>query len=721
MRSTLGHHRWIGVVGVLLLASSRTWGAAPPQLAPWLLQENADKYVFLGKQVWEIDSGKMVSQTGAPDVSGTTRWIAGVTDRLFDAPPAGYHPAGITAPGRIVMLDGSPPQMPTLDGKMEQDSGNGPPFWTSTDHRRVVWMERGDYWRGEIDWATMKVVNRKQVTSLGAFTPMNRPFLWWGHLLMVWGGFDKEKPIVRINLATGDVTEMETYRAMQVNLQGGPSVSMVSPTAARIFVPTESVLFCYDVRTGKPTMFRNKFENLTIGRSRAILFIPGTPPIWTDDETVYSADNAGYLARLDFRNSRMDILGTPPRIEGQVWTKTVARVPGTHLLDMAPLPNSSGKTAAPTLEPGKRFLWDVTTDKRTPLPFDENAMGTWVDSTTYLYVLTKGGLSTVGTWVYDRTSNATKRLSANAVDLSRTVYLPTHKQAWAVSQQSGGNLIRLHLDGAPSENLGSCGLSIPQKMPPVENAIDLGFTKEPKDLWQPVKVDEAALAATQPPEPPAGKLKLFDLTRDESADNKKFAESAYDYCLMNAALNPTTDPVKFAMKVLDMHRGDPNAPINNLIFQKDFSDCIDRDRLGGYGHDQALAMMRSDTKLSPEQKEKIADRTGQLLADAVAKQARSDVRNTDSLLRDAYAKARKEVTGESGPPTPGTPARGTQQSDSQQADSHQQNQQQQQSSSQQQNQQQQKNQQQPSSADKAANEAQKAKNTANKLRGIFRH
>jgi hypothetical protein len=717
MRSTLGY-RWFGVVGVVLFVAGHARAAAPPQLPPWVSPDNAEKYVFLGKQVWEVDSGKIVSPTGAPDVFDTSRWIVGVKDRLFDGPPSGYHPPGIIAPGRIVMLDGSLPQMPTLDGKMEQDTGSGPPFWTASDRRRVVWMERGDYWRGEIDWAAMKVINRKQVTSLGAFTPMNRPFLWWGQLLLVWGNFDKDKPIVRINLATGEVTEMEKYRAMEVNPQGGPSVSMVSPGAARIFVPTESVLFCYDVRTGKPTMFRNKFENLTIGRSRGILFNAGPPPIWTDDETVYSADNAGFLARVDFRNSRMDILGTPPRTGvGQVWTKTIARVPDTHLLDIAMLPVSSGKSASGPPEPGKRFLWDVTTDKRTPLPFDDSATGTWVDSTTYLYVLTKGGQSTVGTWLYDRTSNATKRLSGNAVDLGRVVYLPKHKQAWAVSQQSGGNLIRLRLDGSPSENLGSCGLSIPQKMPAVENAIDLGFTKEPKDLWQPVKVDEAALAATQPPEPPAGKIKLFDLTKDESADNKKFAEFAYDFCSMNASLNAYTDPVKFAMKVLDLHRGAPNTPLQNLIFQKDFSDCTDRDRLISHAHDQAYALMRSETNLTPEQQEKIADRTGQLFADDVAKHGNAQLRNSESLLRDAYAKARKEVTGESGTPAPvtgpGTPTRGGQPTDSASTDS----QQQQQSNSQQQ----QKKQQQPSTPDKTANDAQKAKDTANKLRGLFRH
>jgi hypothetical protein len=38
-------------------------------------------------------------------------------------------------------------------------------------------VERGDLWRGDIDWVGMTVVNRKQMTRLGAFTPANRPFL----------------------------------------------------------------------------------------------------------------------------------------------------------------------------------------------------------------------------------------------------------------------------------------------------------------------------------------------------------------------------------------------------------------------------------------------------------------------------------------------------------------------------------------------------------------
>jgi hypothetical protein len=46
----------------------------------------------------------------------------------------------------------------------------------------------------------------------------------------------------------------------------------------------------------------------------------------------------------------------------------------------------------------------------------------------------------------------------------------------------------------------------PQRLPPAETAVDLGFGGTKGDLWAPVTVDEKAIAATQPAEPPEGKL-----------------------------------------------------------------------------------------------------------------------------------------------------------------------------------------------------------------------
>src|SRR5258706_2073321 len=246
------HRRGFGVsiliLGFFLGFDRPAMAAKPPapEAAPWLQAENADKYVFVGKSVWEIESGKMVSPQGVSPVYGTARRIVGVNDKLFDIPISGPHPAGMITPGLIEMLDGSAPEMPTLDRKRENDTGNGPGFWVHSDHRRVVWMQGGDYWRGEIDWATAKVVNRKQLTQLGVFNPMTKPLLWWEHLLFVYGNFDKAKPIVRINLASGEITELETFRAFVLQPDGR---LMASPNASRVISVTPSLIYGNPVGT----------------------------------------------------------------------------------------------------------------------------------------------------------------------------------------------------------------------------------------------------------------------------------------------------------------------------------------------------------------------------------------------------------------------------------------------------------------------------------------
>jgi hypothetical protein len=354
--------------------------------------------------------------------------------------------------------------------------------------------------------------------------------------------------------------------------------------------------------------------------------------------------------------------------------------------------------------PGKRSLLDVTNQQQTPLPFDDSMSGKWIDDTKYIYVQTTGGLSTVGTWLYDRGDNSNKHLSSFSVDFSRMVMLPERKQIWAVSQQSGINLIRMNLDGSPSQNLGPCPLMIPQRMPPADDSVDLGFNGSgAADLWKPVAVDEAALAATQPAEPPEGKLKLFELTKDFSADDKTFVEQAYDYCQTNAMLSNYCDPTKVAMKVFQLHQSQPGQPVTNFYVSTDFSDTADHDHLVRYGHDHALALIAMDQKLTADQKRQIADRTGSLLADAYFKEAKPNLRNIDSLCQTAMANARQGVESGASPAAEQTTSPPIQQQ-------------------QQQQQQMQQTQQQPAShIDQAASEAKKAKDAANRLKGLFGH
>ncbi len=67
-------------------------------------------------------------------------------------------------------------------------------------------------------------------------------------------------------------------------------------------------------------------------------------------------------------------------------------------------------------------------------------------------------------------------------------------------------------------------------------------------------------------------------------------------------------------------------------------------------------MMRMDQQLSPDQKRDIADRTGPLLADAYEKQPKPDVNKMSLLFQSALASARASVTGQAANPPPAAPA-----------------------------------------------------------------
>ena len=75
----------------------------------------------------------------------------------------------------------------------------------AADFRRTVRLKDGDLHRGVFDWATGEIVSETKVTDLGILK--TRPFLLHGNIALLYGGFDQDKPIVRVDLVTGDVQE----------------------------------------------------------------------------------------------------------------------------------------------------------------------------------------------------------------------------------------------------------------------------------------------------------------------------------------------------------------------------------------------------------------------------------------------------------------------------------------------------------------------------------
>src|SRR6185295_9027275 len=121
-------------------------------------------------------------------------------------------------------------------------------------------IQNGDYWRGEIDWPHATIVNRKQVTQVGQFGPANAPILWWVNVLLVWGDFDKNKPIVRMDLISGATEEISDYNHTLGRVVNEYSAGVITSTGhCRVAKWTPAAFYSYDVRTGKTTSFQNKY------------------------------------------------------------------------------------------------------------------------------------------------------------------------------------------------------------------------------------------------------------------------------------------------------------------------------------------------------------------------------------------------------------------------------------------------------------------------------
>jgi hypothetical protein len=383
-------------------------------------------------------------------------------------------------------------------------------------------------------------------------------------------------------------------------------------------------------------------------------------------------------------------------------------MPGGRFADITILEN--GGTGGPGRGFLERYLLDLNSGKKLALPFDDKNSGTWIDDSKYLYYRDKGGLSAVGIWFYNRADNSNKRLGGGQVDFMRMVYLPKRNMIIGVSQQNGALLRKINLDGSGIQDLGPCDLAAVTKMP--EESIDLGYTAQHADLWKPVTVDAAALAPTEAPQAATGKVKLDQTTKDLPEEQQQFADNAYDYATHNSELNNFYDPVKFAMIALDAHKAQPKQSLQALLQNMDYSSAADPGHIRRWAHDRTMQLPSIHPNLTPQQKEQIATRTGQLMFDAYSANPAPGIKEVDTLRAKYSKQAENSIVGDQ--------AQTAQQTQPQPQQTNAQNQQAQQ-------QPQQPTANQPGSSadnpqkkvDKAINQAEKAKDTVNKFKGLF--
>lgn len=377
--------------------------------------------LLIGKDLWDGASSRPVTKDFVDPWGRGWRLVAGRPDLLFyDHESTSPLPPGLTRGGWI-QKDGTVIRgkygIPSMEicgtryGCTEAPIGGselGP--YMSSDLRRVVYIQEGDLWRADVDWLTAAIDNRRKVTDIGLI--QGAPIHWYGNTLFLNAGLSREKPILRIDLMSGAVEEMEPLGGLLFGPKAvNPSGSRTCALRPGQSASSPSTLSCYDVQTGK-------VSELSIDLSaRPGLFHLDT--VWIDDETLVAlhAHSGGGKAmqvqkygplepagavRIDFRDEqiRMEPLYRAQVVE----VNGVGRSDSVSALSVLPDRRHISLIATRT-ESGRgaiqrRVRVAVADGESVELP-GVQVKGAWLDPGKFIYTKPEGGISDIGTWVYD--------------------------------------------------------------------------------------------------------------------------------------------------------------------------------------------------------------------------------------------------------------------------------------------------------------------------------
>jgi hypothetical protein len=397
------------------------WAVAQSAPKPPLLTSEANRdYFLVGNDLWSAASDQLVMKefsktykprlvAGRPDLvvyGGHTGTNWGLAQTAYVGTSAGQL--------RSVQLRVCAPPNACADVSPQNQTGVGP--YLSKDLRRVVYLQAGDVWRGEVDWMTGNVVNQRQVTKVGV---LGNPSIqrwpavvhWYANTLYLRADLSQERPMLKVDLGTGAIEELEIIDVFEPG-------TFANPAGYRLCKSLTELLTCLDVRTGKTT--RVGLRSVVGPEAVPTIFVssrradPGrdTPEntFWIDDETAVSVASNLHVVRVDFRAGRAETAYRHAKIEGSL--RGASLLPGGRYLSVE-------YWERPTRDQTVRHLAriDLQDGTATPLPNDaiptemgDFIAGAWLDENRFVFSTRSGGLARIGTWIHDARTGESKRL-----------------------------------------------------------------------------------------------------------------------------------------------------------------------------------------------------------------------------------------------------------------------------------------------------------------------
>jgi hypothetical protein len=459
--------------------------AIAAEVEEWMKPGNASKFLCVDNDVYSIE-------TLQPVAKGVLAGLRGA--RVIKDSPGVFYIGGSTEASQVPGIvkipgwrfrPGDAANVKPLEKLPKQDI-RGQSAYLASDLRRVAYIDKGDWWRGDIDWAAGDVVNRKQVTSVGQFSPNNQPVLgWFGNYLFVFGNFDEKKPVVRIDLVSGDLLEIPHSEVFHV--RGTMHMGNVNPAGDRLIAAQRGdakVIFAFDPYSAKEWTLPNIFKspNGSTGPGLA----PGSQVNWLDDDTALAVADL-LLVKIDLAAGKTSVIPLPEGSERGVGTF----LPGGQAVMVPGYPPGAPRERANY----QMKVLDLRSGKTMDMPRES---GVWLDDRRYLYAKNTGGITQLGTYLFDRTTQKSVRLSSALMAGTGSYIADRDEVMFPVNQPSQGTIL-VGADGSNARRLETMDVAV------IGEPIDLEWGKPATDLWdparykpRPVNVVSAADALAEP-------------------------------------------------------------------------------------------------------------------------------------------------------------------------------------------------------------------------------
>jgi hypothetical protein len=371
--------------------------------------------LLYGKELWNIDTKQRLDENWN---SGFLRPVADLPGRYWSAQDWGQTiaPFGALRPERTYDPAGVEPLIPFINTRADN-------VWVSPNHHTFLKLKDGDLWRGEIDWSNGSIKSEVNVTKLGLLTFV-KPVTWYGDDFYLRREQATDKPIVKVNIKTGAITEMKVRPAFKTASASSNGRYVFSSNGS------DGLLYVYDAKTGEEftleaTQYRRPNGIILNERPRPMSV---QPVYWINGHTFYCD-----LGWYDLAKRERLVVETLPAvvkdIPAQITRKRYVLIPGGVYIDISfeGYQTDSMGVAIPDKRIYKRYRVNRLTKETLPLPLELKYTEaqtnrykpyveypvTWIDENRYVFARPTGGLSEVGTWVYDLRTKKHTRISGH--------------------------------------------------------------------------------------------------------------------------------------------------------------------------------------------------------------------------------------------------------------------------------------------------------------------